>query len=133
MLSALALVTVVMAGLGLLTLAAVSFCRPERARSFLLGFAESPTKHYLELGVRVAVGSAFLLHAPRAPFPEAFTLLGWILIATTVGLLLLPWHVHRRFARWAVPHALQRPAFIGTSSLVFGTLVIACALYGDAT
>jgi hypothetical protein len=104
---------------------------PSSAGGFLLGFAGSPSKHYLELAIRLLVGGSFVVLAPRMSFQGVFTIFGWILLATTAGLLLVPWRWHHRFAQRAVPQALRFLPAIGVSSLVLGGLVLAAVFYGD--
>lgn len=132
MLSILALIVVVLAGFYLVALAAVALFAPARAAGFLLGFVGSATLHYLELLLRLVVGSAFLLHAPYLPFPNVFTVVGWVLILTTAGLALVPWQWHRRFAQKTVPHAVRNLKLIAVSSLAAGGFVLAAASYGVA-
>jgi hypothetical protein len=126
----LALALVVSTGLYLVGLAAVSLLAPARAARFLLGFAGSALAHYLELLIRLLVGGAFVLHAPRMPFTSFFVLFGWVLIVTTVGLIAVPWRWHRRFARWSVPYALRSLKLVAIASLAFGLFVLAAVLRG---
>jgi hypothetical protein len=121
-------VVVVIAGIYLVFLGVACLAAPAGARRFLLGFAGSAWKHYAELCTRLLLGAAFLLAAPRMAAPGAFTLFGWLLLGTTVGLLLLPWRWHHRFARWAVPEALRFLPLVGAASLVFGALVLWAAV-----
>ena len=102
MLSGLALLGVVLAGIYFLGLAALVFIAPVQARRFLLGFAGSANVHYFELLIRLAVGGAFVLRAPLMMFPQVFSLVGWVLLITSGCLLALPWRWHRRFAQQAV-------------------------------
>lgn len=120
----LALTVVISAGLFFVSLGCVSLLAPSHAGRFLLGFADSPTKHYAELAVRFLVGGAFVLGAPRARVSGMFSLLGWVLLATTAGLLLIPWRWHHRFARRAVPEALRFLPLVGTASVLLGGLVL---------
>ncbi|MFN2238739.1 MAG: hypothetical protein ABR524_05050 [Thermoanaerobaculia bacterium] len=122
-----ALAIVVAAGVFLVTLGAAFLLTPSKASGFLLGFAGSPSKHYAELAVRFLVGGAFLLHAPHMLFPHVFSVAGWILLATTAGLLLVPWRWHRRFAQRAVPEALRFLPLLGISSAALGGLVLVAA------
>jgi hypothetical protein len=115
-----------LASLGLLALAA-----PAHACRFLLGFAASPLLHYGESAIRGVVGAGFLLHAPTMRFPLLFTTVGWVLLLTTAGLLLVPWRWHRRFAERSVPAALRYLPFIGIASLLLGGLVF-LGLFGHA-
>lgn len=132
MLSILALIVVVLAGLYLVGLAGVSLLMPARASGFLLGFVGSATLHYLELLLRLLVGGAFLLRAPHMPFPDLFALFGWVLILTTAGLFLVPWQWHRRFANKAVPYAVRNLKLVAVSSLAAGGFVLGAASYGAA-
>ena len=97
---------------------------PALARRFLLGFARSRALHYLELTLRLVVGSAFLLCAPAVRFPLAFTTFGWAIVLTTVVLVLVPWRWHQHFALQAVPRALQFLPLLGVASLLLGGLVM---------
>ena len=132
MIEAVSLAVVVVAALFFVALGAASLVKPPRACQFLLAFAGSPSKHYAELATRFLVGGAFLLAAPYALWPRAFSLFGWILLATTVGLLLVPWRWHYRFARRAVPEALRFLSLVGVASIVLGGLVLWAVLCGHA-
>jgi hypothetical protein len=58
-------------------------------------------------------------------FPDLFKVFGWILVMTTVGLLLIPWQWHHRFGKWAIPFAIRhlRLFALGASMLA---VLIAC-------
>lgn len=132
MTEAMAIAVVVTAGLFFIALGGVSLLAPTHASRFLLGFAGSPQVHCLELAVRFLLGGAFVLAAPRAAFPGAFSLFGWVLLATTAVLCLIPWRWHRRFAQRAVPEALRFLPLVGASSAVLGSLVLWAVLRGSA-
>jgi uncharacterized protein YjeT (DUF2065 family) len=132
MLDALALAGVLLAGLYFVGLAAAALAAPARAARFLLGFAGSASAHCTELALRLAVGCAFILRSPRMPFELAFAIFGWVIVATTAALFLVPWQWHRHFAQWAVPHALRHLRLVGLASLVLGGFVLACAGIGNA-
>jgi hypothetical protein len=124
MIEVIALSVVAATGLFLAALGGAGLVAPSRAGKFLLGFAGSPSKHYAELGLRFLVGGAFILSAPQARIPGAFHLFGWVLLATTAGLLLVPWRWHHRFAQRAVPAVLRFLPLVGIASLVLGGLVL---------
>ena len=125
----LALVTVVSAGLYLLALALLAFCKPQKAAKFLLGFASSASSHYVELGIRIMIGAGFIFRAPIMPFSAIFSFFGWILIITSTCLLAIPWQWHQRFAQRAVPQALCYLELVAISSFALGSFIIACAIY----
>jgi hypothetical protein len=132
MIEAFALVVVVLAGVYLLALGAAALIVPVRAGRFLLGFAGSRPVHFTELALRLVVGAALVLHAPRMPVSAAFNLLGWLLLVTTACLLVVPWQWHHRFARHAVPRAIRHVTLIGLASLVFGGVILAAVARGGA-
>jgi hypothetical protein len=121
-----------MAALFFVALGAASLVAPARASRFLLAFADSPSKHYAELATRFLAGGAFLLAAPYALWPGAFSIFGWILVATTAGLLLIPWRWHHRFARRAVPEALRFLPLVGVATIVLGGLALWAVVHGHA-
>jgi hypothetical protein len=129
MLSTLALITVSVAGAYLLALAAVSVLAPARATIFLRSFASSARVHYLELMLRLAVGGALLVYAPRMLFADAFALFGWVLIITTVGLFALPWRWHQRFARRALRDVTDYLKLIAAVSLTLGMLILVAVFW----
>lgn len=127
------LIVIAMAGLYLLVLGGVALLKPAWATRFLLGFAGSQATHFLELALRLAVGAACVVAAPRLPLSGGFSLFGWVLLVSTAGLLVVPWHWHRRFAQQAVPRAVRYIALIGWASLAAGAFVlVAVARSGGA-
>lgn len=105
---------------------------PERTRRFLLGFAGSALTHYVELFLRLVVGGALVLYAPRMLFAGAFKVFGWVLLITTGCLLLMPWQWHHRFAHQAVPRATRHITLVGLTSLVIGGLILVAVARGSA-
>jgi hypothetical protein len=123
---------VLLAALYLLTLALVSFLKPEKASGFLLGFASSASLHYLELFIRIVIGAAFVVRSPSMLFSEIFSIFGWVLIITSACLFLVPWQWHQKFAQKAVPQALRHLNLVATSSLTLGGFIIASAILRSA-
>jgi hypothetical protein len=124
------LVVVVLAALYLVGLGIVALVAPARAGRFLLGFAATWRLHALELALRLVVGAALVLHAPRMALGAGFAAFGWLLIATTAAMMVVPWRWHQRFAGRFVPVALRHTAAIGLVSLALGLLLLAAALPG---
>lgn len=122
----------VLAGAYLVALGAASLLAPTRASQFLLGFASSQRLHVTEMCLRLLVGGALVLFAPRMPLSPVFGLFGWVLIATSICLLLIPWKWHHRFAQRAVPLFTRRIALLGLVSLAIGGLILWAASRGAA-
>lgn len=64
------------AGTWLVVLAVLAIADPERTKVFLGRFASSAFSHYLEVFVRILVGSAFIIHSPYMKFSAAFNIFG---------------------------------------------------------
>ncbi|MGD9589510.1 MAG: hypothetical protein AB7Q37_13950 [Pyrinomonadaceae bacterium] len=117
-------IVVMLWGVFLVGLGLTSLFAPEQAKRFLLGFAQTAARHYLEMAGRMVVGGALLVQAPKLEFSLALTVLGWMLVVTTVALLIIPWQWHRRFADRTVPAATRHMALIGIAPILLGALVI---------
>jgi hypothetical protein len=124
LLAILSLATVLLAGLYFVALAAVAILLPSRAAVFLGGFAQTAPRHYLELLLRVIVGAAFVVQAPRMPFATVFAVFGWMLLLTTAGLAMLPWRWHRLFAEGAIPRMTRLLPIVGGVSLLLGLAIL---------
>lgn len=118
-------VGVALTGLYLLALGGAALVRPELAKQFLGGFVSSATTHFLELSVRILAGAALVSTAPRMPATVVFSAFGWVLIATSLVLALLPWRLHQRFAAWSVPRAMPHLPLIGIASTLAGGALLA--------
>ena len=130
MMRAFASVLVVLLGTYLIVLAAASFAYPNRAESFLRGFAGSAARHYLELALRFIAGAALLVSAPGMLFTGIHVIVGWVLVSTTAALALLPWRLHHRFAAWGVPLAVANLRLVGFASFAIGGFIVASVLFG---
>jgi hypothetical protein len=124
MVHAIALAIVVLAGLFLVALGTAALFHPPSARRFLLGFASSSTKHYVELGIRLLVGAAFVLAAPSMVGSAAASGAGWLLLLTTAVMFFVPWRVHQAFTQRTVPHALAFLPLLGLASVAAGAAVL---------
>jgi hypothetical protein len=118
---------VVLAALYLLGLGTAALLAPARATRFLSGFAGSARAHYLELAIRLVVGSALVAHAPDMRLPGLFSAFGWVLVITTAGLLALPWRWHQRFAQHAVPRATRHLWLVALVALALGAFMLTAA------
>lgn len=123
-LNTLAAAIVVLAGIWLIGLASVALAKPERARDFLGRFASSAFTHFLEVFIRIIVGTAFVIYSPQMKFSVVFAVFGWLLILTSVVLLFAPWKLHRRFADWSLPLATSRMMLFGFISSIGGIVIL---------
>ncbi|MGQ3051723.1 MAG: hypothetical protein ACT6S0_08060 [Roseateles sp.] len=132
MLFAVALSVVALVGAFLVCLGIAALLAPALARSFLSGFATTPTKHYMEMALRLLAGTALLVTASRMPFPLPFRVFGWVLVLTTLVLSVIPWRWHSRFAQRSVPQALRFLPFVAIASIAAGVALLVSALRAGA-
>ncbi|MCB1052813.1 MAG: hypothetical protein H6510_03205 [Acidobacteria bacterium] len=121
-------ILVVVAGMYLAGLGIAAFVRPQSVSSFLLKFASSARAHYLEMAIRLILGLAFILSAPGVVWPLGFQVFGWVLVLTTVPMVLMPWQWHHKFAQRFVPPALRFLKTIGLISFAAGLFICANVL-----
>ena len=121
-LSATGLVTLL--GLFLVALGVAACTRPAAARAFLAGFAGSAFTHYAELAVRLAFGWALILASPNLSGSTWLAGAGWVLLVTSALMLLVPWKLHRSFARLAVPRAPFVLRGMGVASVCAGAFLL---------
>jgi len=123
--------TVVLVGGYFCALGLAAFLAPALATRFLRGFAQSASTHYLELGIRIPVGAAFILRAPELPREPLFTALGWMIVISSLVLLVIPWRWHRQFAERVVPPVARYLRWLGVASLGLGVVVLWAAIRGS--
>ncbi len=122
------LTIVLVAAAYLVVLGGSALLRPALATRFLSGFATTQPLHFVELGLRIVAGAAFIISAPGLAFGDAVATMGWVLVTTSLVLALVPWRLHQRFASWSVPQALQYLPMIGVASLAAGLGLVAAVV-----
>lgn len=127
----LAAAVVAIVGLYFVGLGVVSLSAPAVASRFLLRHAHTAFAHYLELLIRLLVGSALLVRAPSMRYSDLFVAFGWILVITTTGLAVIPWRWHQRFAERFVPRAIRHLKLIAIVSLGLGCFILAATVLGS--
>ena len=124
----LAFMILILAGIYFLLLGIACIFAPDIAKRFLLGFAGSAPKHYLEMTFRMIVGIAMVIQAPHFPYSTAFTVFGWMLIGTTAVLLVIPWTWHHRFAEMVLPRVARSLPLMGVVSIAMGAGLVFCLI-----
>ena len=88
------------AGLWLIFAAALMALRPKSALRLLSLTASTRTINNVEQGLRLLAGMALLLRSPASKLPEAFHVVGWFIILSSLVLLVLPLRLHSDYAVW---------------------------------
>jgi hypothetical protein len=128
MLALVAKAVLAIAALYFLAFGTIALIRPQHAKRFLLGFADTAAKHYAELFLRMLVGGSLLIVATTSRYSTVLTVFGWILVLSTAAMALMLWRMHRRFAQSSVPKALRFLPLIGLSSLAMGVSLFGAVL-----
>ena len=121
-------IIVVSIGIFLIGLSVVIAVKPMRAQRFLKSFASSARAHYTEQALRLTGGAAIVVFAPSMSLSSLFRSFGWIIVVTTVGLLLIPWQWHHKFGEWAIPLAIRHLKLYAIGALALGTFILYAAL-----
>ena len=132
MLKTLAMAIVVLAAIYLIGVAVASFLAPTHAAKFLDSFASSARAHLSEMALRLLVGWALIVYSPNMHYAVAFRLFGWVLVVTSILLLLIPWRWHHKFAQMAVRPLTRRVWLFGVLCLPLGGVILFAVLGGGA-
>jgi hypothetical protein len=117
---------IVVAGfcLFLIGLAVVIAAKPSLAERFLRSFASSARAHYTEQGLRLLVGAAVVNFASSMWYPELFTVFGWLIVVTAVGLLLTPWQWHHKYGTWVMPLVIRHLRLFALGAFALGAFIL---------
>lgn len=129
MLAAVAFIVALLAATFLVMLGLACFVRPVHAQRFLGSLASTARLHFIEVILRLVAGIALVVSAPRMLLGSAIAAFGWIVLATSVGMALVPWRLHQRFAAVVVPHVFKRLRVVGLVAAA-GGLGLLVALVG---
>lgn len=111
---------ITLTGLALIVFFGLTLVAKDKAISFMQGFASSPLTHFFEQILRIIVGAALVAHSPKVAFELFFNVLGWLMILSSVGLILIPWRWHKKFADLVIPTVIQYIYVYATCCLLLG-------------
>lgn len=108
----------------LLGLALLIFVAPAVAQRFLMSFAATARAHYVEQALRLIVGWGLITHAGAMWFSDAFRVFGWLVVVSTIGLLVTPWRRHRQFAMLVMPTVVRHQRLFACGAGALGGFVL---------
>jgi hypothetical protein len=117
-------IVVVLFALFLVGLAVVTFAKPAVAERFFSAFASSARTHYTEQVFRLLIGASLVVLSPAMWQANLFRIVGWIIVVSSVGLLLIPWQWHHRFGQRVMPFVLRHLRLYAIGLLAFGFLLL---------
>ena len=97
---------------------------PPLAERFLRSFASSARAHYTEQGLRLLAGVSIIKFASSMWYPVLFKLFGWLILISTVGLLLTPWKWHHTFAAQVMPLVIRHMNLFALGASALGAFIL---------
>jgi hypothetical protein len=123
-LSLLAGIVVITFGIFLIGLSGLAFAQTVLAERFFMSFASSARAHYMEQAFRLLIGAALIVLSPAMSQGSVFRVIGWVLVISSVALILLPWRWHQRFARRVLPTLIRHMRLYAVGLFGFGVLLL---------
>lgn len=117
-------IVVVAFGLFLIGLSGIAFANPALAERFFMSFASSARAHYIEQVSRLLLGVSLVVLSPAMWQASIFRVIGWAIVISSVGLMLLPWRWHHHFGQWALPTVVRHMRLYAVGLFAFGVLLV---------
>lgn len=87
-------------------------------------FANSARAHYTEQDLRLLIGASLVVLSPAMWQASLFLLLGWAIVVTSIGLMLIPWQWHHRFGRRVLPLMVRHMRLYAVGLFAFGAFLL---------
>ena len=121
--------TVILFGVFIIIAGMLMLFAPEKARQILRKAGSTNLINYGEITLRMLPAAALILYAESSKTPQFFSLLGWIMLGTSIVLYLVPRRWHHTYslkcAELIKPLYFQ---FISPIAFLFGgTLIYSCS------
>lgn len=102
---AVALIVVSAAGMWLVGVAALMAFRPRYCLHLLERMSANLEQsnrrlHFTEQGLRIIAGVALIVRAPGSKLPLAFEIAGWLLVVSSVAIIIAPVRWHGAYGTW---------------------------------
>ena len=120
-------VVVVAFGLFLIGLSGMVFVKPALAERFFMSFASSARAHYTEQVLRLLIGASLVVLSPAMWQARLFRIIGWAVVISSIGLMLLPWRWHHRFGQRVLPTIVRHMRLFAVGLFAFGVLLVYAA------
>lgn len=115
-------------GLYLIILLIITILNKKVAVSYFSSFASSARAHYLEQILRLIAGISMLSFSKSMLFAQFFEILAWIIVISTIVLILTPWTWHNKLGKWAIPLTVRNLNFYAVSASIFGVFILYCVI-----
>lgn len=120
---------VMLFGVFLIGVGVLMLLLPSKANAYLRKAGSTNLINYTEISIRMIPAAAMVVSADLSKYPEAFRLLGWFMIATSVVLFFVPRNMHHAYAlRCADLLTPTLTRIVSPFSMLFGAAVIYAVL-----
>ncbi len=108
----------------LISLSVIMTAHPKWGRKFLESFASSAKAHFTEMSIRLVFGLSLIFHESYDHYGYYLQIIGWVVVITTIGLLIFPWKWHHKFASKVIPPVIRFMKLYALMLLIFGIMLI---------
>ena len=115
-------------GLYLVSLLFITIFNRKKAISYFSSFASSARAHYLEQILRLIVGISMLSFSKSMLYAQFFEMFAWMLVLSTVVLILIPWTWHNKLGKRVIPLTIQNLKFYAIFASIFGVFILYCVI-----
>lgn len=116
---------VIIFGIFIIFVGFIMLLEPKKARIALRKAGSTNFINYAEITVRLIVAIALILYSDLCKYPEAFKILGWFMLITSLILYFVPRKLHHNFSMQSAD--ILKPIyfrFISPVAFLFGVLII---------
>jgi hypothetical protein len=108
----------------LIGLTVLVFAKPRVAERFFGGFASSARTHFAEQVFRVLFGGSLVIYSSAMWQTDVFRFIGWLIVVSSVALMVFPWQWHHRFGKKILPVFIQYMRLYAVGSFAFGAVIL---------
>ncbi len=122
---ALSKIVVIIFGLFLIGAGLLMLFKPDKARATLRKAGSTNLVNYTEITLRMVPAAAMILYSDFSRYPEAFKIIGWFMIATSMVLYMVPRKLHHDYSLKSAE--ILKPKFfrmLSPLSVLFGLMII---------
>ncbi len=116
---------IILFGIFIIFIGFLMLINPTKARTTLRKAGSTNFINYAEITIRLIPAIALILYADFSKFPEAFKILGWIMLITSLILYAVPRKIHHKFSMKSAD--IIKPIYfqlISPFAFLFGGLII---------
>lgn len=108
----------------LMVMGILCFIRPVPIQHFFDLFAATKKAHLIEQAIRLVVGFSLIHFASVINYTWFFQVFGWLIVITSLLLIVLPWQWHQQFAQYVIPCVKRHLKLYALLSLFLAVLLL---------